>query len=265
MKPPESEIRNPKFEMSPDLAVIIPAWNEAENLELLLPMLRETLIGIGARFEIIVADNGSCDGSHAAARRSAARVVQQVERGYGGALLAGFAATKAPYLITMDADLSHQPTFIREMWHRREEADVLIAWRYVPGGIAEMGRMGRVLSQILNRTYARVLSLPLHDLSSGFRMYRRHVLESMRLEARDFDVLEEILVRADNQGWRIIEVPFRYMPRGSGKSHARLIRFGWAYLKTLSPMWRLRNSAQARDKSTFRNSQFEIRNSGPPP
>jgi dolichol-phosphate mannosyltransferase len=232
---------------SPDLAVIIPAWNEGENLELLLPTLRETLGDIGARFEIIVADNGSSDGTHAAAQRSAARVVQQVERGYGGALLAGFAATNAPYLITMDADLSHRPTFIREMWHRREEADVLIASRYVPGGIAEMGWVRRLLSQILNRTYARVLSLPLHDLSSGFRMYRRHVLESMRLEARDFDVLEEILVRAYNQGWRIIEVPFCYMPRASGNSHASLIKFGWAYLKTLLRMWRLRNSAQAAD------------------
>ena len=58
---------------------------------------------------------------------------------------------------------------------------------------------------------------------------------------------KRFLVRAYNQGWRIIEVPFQYMPRGSGNSHAHLIRFGWAYLKTLLRMWRLRNSAQAPD------------------
>ena len=250
MKLPQFEIRNPKFKrqyQSPDLAVIIPAWNEGENLELLLPTLRETLGDLGARFDIVVTDNGSSDGTYEAARRNGARVVQQVERGYGGALLAGFAATNAPYVITMDADLSHQPTFIREMWSRREEAEVLIASRYVAGGVADMGWPRQLLSYILNRTYARVLSLPLRDLSSGFRMYRRDVLESMRLEARDFDVLEEILVRAYNQGWRIIEVPFHYRPRGAGTSHARLIKFGWAYLKTLLRMWRLRNSAQGAD------------------
>src|SRR5207249_4893832 len=150
------------------------------------------------------------------------------ERGYGGALLAGFAATTAPWILTMDADLSHRPVFAQELWKRRHEAEVLIASRYVPGGRADMDGLRRLLSHVLNRTYARVLALPVHDLSSGFRMYRREALEGLRPEARDFDFLEEVLVRAHAEGWRVVEVPFHYMARGSGRSHARLVKFGWA-------------------------------------
>lgn len=236
-----------ELDQTPELAVVIPAWNERENLELLLPALRETLQEIGVGFEIIVADAGSQDGTREAAERRGARVVQQQERGYGGALLAGFAATQARYIVTMDADLSHRPLFLLELWKHRHDAEVLIASRYVPGGAAEMGWFRKVLSHILNRTYGRALSLPLLDLSSGFRMYRREVLEGIELHARDFDVLEEILIRVYNEGWHIREVPFRYMPRGSGGSHARLIKFGWAYLKTLLRMWQLRNSVEAAD------------------
>ncbi len=232
---------------SPDLAVIIPALNEQENLELLLPALRETLDGLGTRWEIIVVDGGSRDGTRAAALQRGARVVSQSVSGYGGALRAGFAATEARYVVTMDADLSHRPTFLEEFWKRRDEAEVLIASRYVAGGRADMGGLRRLLSHILNRTYRRVLSLDIRDLSSGFRMYRRDTLLRLTLAARHFDILEESLIRVHAQGWRIREVPFHYMARGSGRSHARLLTFGWALLKTLIRMWQLRNSVASAD------------------
>jgi dolichol-phosphate mannosyltransferase len=231
----------------PELSVVIPAWNERENLELLLPALREVLDGLGVRWEIVVADGGSTDGTAEAAARRGARVVIQTERGYGGALLAGFAAAAAPYIVTMDADCSHRPVFVQELWRHRHAGELLIASRYVPGGQADMGAFRRLLSHVLNRTYARALSLDLRDLSSGFRMYRADVLRGLVLAARDFDVLEEILIHVHNQGWRIREIPFHYTARGSGRSHARLIAFGWAYLKTLLRMWRLRNSVAAMD------------------
>ncbi len=232
---------------APRLAVVIPAWNERENLEVLLPALREVIADLGVTAEIVVVDGGSRDGTREAAERRGARVVPQQERGYGGALLAGFAASSAPYLVTMDADLSHRPIFLEEFWRRRDDAELLIASRYVAGGRAEMGWFRRLLSHVLNRTYSRVLSLSLCDLSSGFRMYRREVLEGLKLQARDFDALEEILIRVHAEGWRVLEVPFHYMARGSGRSHARLIKFGWALLRTLVRMWRLRNSVAAAD------------------
>ena len=142
-------------------------------------------------------------------RAAEPRVLEQTEPGYGGALLAGFAAARAPYVLTMDADLSHRPSFVSEMWQARLKAHVLIASRYVPGGKAEMSAFRRLLSKILNVTYARVLSLPYKDLSSGFRMYQLDAVKSLQLQARDFDVLEEILLAGLCRGleYRGVAVP----------------------------------------------------------
>ena len=192
-------------------------------------------------------DGGSRDGTPAAVAKRGGRVVTQTERGYGGALIAGFAATRAPYVLTMDADLSHRPVFIEELWKRRHEADVLIASRYVAGGRADMTATRRLFSHVLNRVYRRVLSVDVHDLSSGFRMYRRDALAGLTLEARDFDVLEEILIRVYNAGWTVAEVPFDYMARGSGRTHVHFVKFARAFLRTLVRMWRLRNSVDAAD------------------
>lgn len=232
---------------SPEIAIVIPALNEKENLDLLLPALKEMVVGMGITAEIVVVDGGSLDGTRDAAEKRGARVILQTEPGYGGALRAGFAATAAPYIVTMDADLSHRPVFLEEFWRRRDEAEVLIASRYVPGGRADMGWFRKLLSHILNRTYGRVLSLPIRDLSSGFRMYRRDVFAGLLPSARDFDILEEILIRVHAEGWRILEVPFQYMARGSGRSHAKLFKFGVALLRMLVRMWRLRNSVESAD------------------
>lgn len=229
----------------PDISIVIPALNERENLELLLPLLNEVVAALDLNSEIIIADGGSRDGTEEFATQQGAQVVIQSERGYGGALLAGFASARAPYVVTMDADLSHPPVFLRDFWQQRAAAQMLIASRYVPGGMADMGASRRVLSAVLNKTYARVLDLPLADLSSGYRMYHRDVLSQLELEARDFDVLEEILVKVHLLGGKIKEVPFHYQARNSGKSHAKLLKFGWAYLRTLAKMKRLRNSTRA--------------------
>src|SRR5947209_19359942 len=123
-----------------DLAVVIPAWNERENIELLLPALKGMIADLGLTAEIIVADGGSRDGTAEAAQRRGARVVVQKEPGYGSALLAGFAATSAPYIVTMDADLSHRPVFLDEFWRQRDQWEGLIASGCVPGGTAVMRR-----------------------------------------------------------------------------------------------------------------------------
>src|SRR5262249_25599408 len=99
-----------------DVSVVIPAWNERENLELLLPALREIITALGLRAQIIVADGGSVDGPDQVGPRWGAEVVIQSERGYGGALLAGFARADAPYIVTMDADLSHRPIVLEALW-----------------------------------------------------------------------------------------------------------------------------------------------------
>jgi len=225
---------------SPDLSIVIPALNEADNLRLLLPLIGQVTVELNLEAEIIVVDGGSTDDSKRIATDLGARAIEQVERGYGGALLAGFAGARAAHVVTMDADLSHPPVFLKDFWRQRSSADVLIASRYVTGGKADMALSRRILSTILNRTYAVLLNLQLRDMSSGFRMYERWVIESIDLQARDFDALEEILVRIHVQGGRIREVPFHYQIRQSGKSKAKLLRFGWGFSKTLLRMCRLR-------------------------
>ena len=239
---PSSTLEISTNETSLDVSVVIPALNEQENLKLLLPLIHDAIEQLNLKSEVIVVDGGSHDDSKAVAAKLGAHVITQQERGYGGALLAGFAAAQAPCVITMDADLSHPPEFLKDFWKLRNEADLLIASRYVAGGQADMGAGRRVLSYLLNRTYALVLGLNLRDISSGFRMYDRKALTKLDLKARDFDALEEILVKVYINGGRVREVPFHYQTRNAGKSHARLIKFGWAFTKTLARMWRLRYS-----------------------
>ena len=227
---------------APDLSVVIPALNEAENLKSLLPLIQQVAADLNILAEIIVVDGGSADDTESVTEKLKAHLVQQTERGYGGALIAGFAAARGPYVATMDADLSHPPIFLKDFWRQRKTSDVIIASRYVAGGKADMAISRRILSTILNRTYSVLLGLKLRDVSSGFRMYDHKLIDKMALRARDFDVLEEILVKIKINGGRIKEVPFHYRVRHSGQSHAKLIRFGWAYSRTLLRMCRLRYS-----------------------
>jgi dolichol-phosphate mannosyltransferase len=216
-----------------NLSIVIPAWNERENLEVLLPALSETLDELGLSAEILVVDAAADAETGASVERLGARYLVQQERGYGGALLTGFSAARCEYVATMDADLSHPPAYLRAFWENRDKAGLIIASRYVAGGRAEMGLSRYILSRILNTTFSIALGIPVKDMSSGFRMYHRQQVLNLRLESRDFDVLEEILVKVHHSGVPILEVPFTYMPRGAGRSHAKLLKFGIAYLKLL--------------------------------
>jgi dolichol-phosphate mannosyltransferase len=237
----------PRVLMELDLTIIIPALNEGPNLELLLPDLTKVLDGIGINWEVLVVTREHDTETRLAAERGGARVLNQTEPGYGGALVCGFGEARGRYIITMDADLSHQPTVINDMWRAREKAEVIVASRYVPGGSADMPWGRYLLSRVLNTFFCRGLGLEIHDLSSGYRLYRKRAVARQDFKARDFDVLQEILVRAHAEGWRVAEVPFIYKPRIHGSSHARVFRFGLAYLRTFWSLWSLRNSILAAD------------------
>jgi len=229
-----------------DLSVVIPALNEGPNLALLLPEIRSVL-PLNIRWEILIVTRNPDRQTLEAAEAAGALVLEQKERGYGGALLAAFAAARGRYILTMDADLSHKPGFIGDLWDRREAAEILIASRYVEGGRAVMPAGRHLLSRVLNMCFSFGLSLPIRDLSSGFRLYKADVVRRQSLAARDFDVLEEILVRGFAEGWRTREIPFEYLPRRHGSSNARVFRFGLAYLRTFTTLWKLRNSVLCAD------------------
>jgi dolichol-phosphate mannosyltransferase len=227
--------------------VIIPALNEKENISKLIPELRKVFRAITDDYEIIIADGGSHDGTEELASTLGVRFFIQREKGYGSALKEGFDQALGEYIITMDADLSHSPDFIREMWERRKEAEMVIASRYCPGGRASMPFHRLFLSRVLNIFFARGLSLPIKDLSSGFRLFKRSLVEELKLESIHFEILEEILIKCYAQGYKIIEVPFAYEPRAHGSSKARVFKFGLVLLKTFGKMWALRNSISSAD------------------
>ena len=230
-----------------DLSVVIPVLNERENVERLLPRAGRVLDEIGCSYELIVVDGGSRDGTEAAASAGGARVLRQQLPGYGGALREGLAAATGTFILTLDADLSHDPDFIIKLWRGRLRGDVVIASRYVKGGVAYMPRHRLLLSRILNGFFARGLGLPVRDLSSGFRLYRGAAVHDLELQGTNFEVLEEILVKAHAAGWRLVEIPFTYYPRDRGSSHARIVAFGVDLLKAFFRLWKLRNSIESAD------------------
>ena len=147
----------------------------------------------------------------------------------------------------MDAYLSHDPDFIVRLWRTRTLADIVIASRYMQGGAAYSGWWRTKLSVFRNFAMGHLLSMPIADLSSGFRLYKREALQNLEFESRNFEIQEEILVKSSASGFRVTEVPFVYLPRGSGRSHARLFRFGMDIARCAIKMRKLRNSSDWAD------------------
>lgn len=231
----------------PDLSVVVPVWNGEHSLGKLLPSLFTVLdTAIAGPAEVVVALSPR-DPVASLVEQTGARVVRAEGPGYGRALKAGLSAAGGEWVATMDADFSHPPEFIRTLWMRRREADVLIASRYVPGAYAAMPLSRRILSQGLNKLYRGVLALPYRDLSSGFRMYRRKVLDDIGpVTAEGLDALQEIVVKTFSQGWKIQEVPLFYRQPRTWTS-GRAAELGIGYVKTLGQLLALRNSVKAAD------------------
>ncbi len=167
-------------------------------------------------------------------------------RGFGHELRSGLGQARAPYIITVDPDFSGRMTFLGELWARRHDAEVIVASRYVDGSRVSMPTARTAGSRVLNIAFRRGLSLGVNDGSSAIRLYRTDVVNSLRLEATDYDILQEVLVRAYADGWRVLEVPLNYAPNPAvtSKAHAALAA---AYLRTFWKLWKLRNSIAAAD------------------
>ncbi len=222
--------------------------NEGENLSELLPRLVRMLEHIApSSWEVIIIDGGSKDATVKVAEENGARVVNQESSGFGEAVKIGIREAKGKYILTMDADLSHEPNFVYKLWSNRRKAEIVIASRYCKGGAAYMPWTRKMLSWVLNIFFSRGLSLGVSDLSSGFRIYQADFLKKMILQGKNFEILEEIIIKAVILGGHICEIPFTYFPRENGSTHARVIKFGFDYVRTFKRMWKLRNSIEAAD------------------
>ena len=149
------------------VSVVIPAWNEAETMEELLRRLRAVLDPRAKASEVLVIVPSPDDPTVAVAEAAGARVLVQSAPGYGGALRDGLLAARGDYIVTMDADLSHPPETVADLLAHRDEAEVVVASRYVAGGSADMPWGRAFLSRLLNLIFRRVLAVTVRDLSRG--------------------------------------------------------------------------------------------------
>jgi len=230
-----------------DLSVVIPTYKEGKNISKLVLKLHDVIRSFSNEYEIIVVDGGSEDGTVENAQNAGAKAIVQKDPGFGNALKDGFGVARGNYIITMDGDLSHDPIVIHDLWKSRDKSDVVVASRYVKNGSANMPVFRKFLSLTLNKFFTYFLSIPMKDISSGFRLYKASSIKGMELSGQNFDVLQEILVHAYSYGWSVSEIPFKYKPREYGQSKLKLIKFGMSYLKTFLKLWLLRNSVESVD------------------
>ena len=208
--------------------VILPTYNEVENLERIVAAILEHL---PESRQILIVDDNSPDGTGELADRLAASdddvsvLHRQRKEGLGPAYLAGFRIALdagADRIIEMDADFSHDPAYLPLLIEATEAADLAIGSRYVPGGgVTEWGAMRRFISRG-GSAYARIaLGLQVRDLTGGFKCFRRNVLEAIDLstiEARGYAFQVETTYRAIKAGFTVAEVPIVFKDRADGTS-----------------------------------------------
>jgi dolichol-phosphate mannosyltransferase len=207
--------------------VIIPTYNECENIPLLLPRVLEH-----PQLSILVVDDASPDGT---AEIVAAQVEQNTrvhllrragKQGLGTAYVAGFCYALergADYIFEMDADFSHDPRYLPDLLHAAEAAyDLVIGSRYIPGGGTTDWGIGRQLISRGGNLYARsLLGMSIIDLTSGYRCYRRSALEAINLDqirSNGYSFQIEMAYRVAQAGLRVGEVPIVFPDRRVGAS-----------------------------------------------
>jgi dolichol-phosphate mannosyltransferase len=221
----------------PGAWLILPTYNEAENIEPLVRAVLPRLAETGLEHTILVVDDGSPDGTGAIADRLADELPQlrvlhrPRKQGLGRAYLAGFdvaLAEGAELILEMDADFSHDPADIPRLIAAAGAADLVLGSRYVPGGgVTDWGVVRRALSRG-GSGYARLLlGIPVRDLTGGFKCFHRRVLEAINLEevhADGYGFQIELTYKAVRAGFQVAEVPITFRERrvGSSKMNARI-------------------------------------------
>ena len=236
--------------------LVMPTYNEAENLELMIARALPALAQAAERPHVLVVDDDSPDGTGRIAARLGERdervqvLHNGAKRGLGRAYVTGFEhalAHGADRVIEMDADLSHDVADLPRLVAAADDADLVLGSRYTPGGgILDWGRLRRLLSRV-GCWYARtLLQLDVRDLTGGFKCFRREVLETLDLDdvrANGYVFQIELTYRARRAGFRVAEIPilFRDRQRGASKMSAAVaLEAVWRV-----PLLRLRRGARS--------------------
>lgn len=209
------------------IIVVLPTYNESGNI----PTLIDELLRLSRHLEVLVVDDDSPDGTWRIVEQWASRddrvhlIRRTTERGRGTAGIAGFRKALelgADLIVEMDADWSHHPRFLRIMLPATRRAGVVIGSRLVPGG-GETGRspVRTAITWLANGYLRLLLGVPVRDCTSGYRVFRRSVLERVdwdRVQARGPSIVQEMLVAAQAVGARFAEVPILFEERRAGRS-----------------------------------------------
>jgi dolichol-phosphate mannosyltransferase len=215
----------------PGAWLILPTYNEAENIEPLVRAVLPHLASAGVEHTVLVVDDNSPDGTGEIADRLAeelapVRVLHRTRKeGLGRAYLAGFGlalAEGAELILEMDADFSHDPADVPRLLAATGAADLVLGSRYVPGGgVEDWGIVRRMLSRG-GSAYARLLlGVPVRDLTGGFKCFHRRVLETIDLDgvhADGYGFQIELTYRTVQAGFTVAEVPITFRERRVGRS-----------------------------------------------
>jgi glycosyltransferase involved in cell wall biosynthesis len=227
-----------------EVTILMPCLNEAETVGMCIRKAADFLKTTGICGEILVADNGSTDGSQAIAAALGARVVTVEMRGYGAAVLGGIKAANGTYVIMGDADDSYDFSDLQTFVDRlRAGADLVIGNRF-SGGIAESAMpplhryLGNPVLSLIGRVFYRT---EVGDFHCGLRGFNRAAIDALRLRTAGMEFASEMIVRASLAGYRIEDVPTTLSPAGRSRApHLRPWRDGWRHLRFLlvySPRW----------------------------
>jgi glycosyltransferase involved in cell wall biosynthesis len=228
-----------------ELSIVMPCLNEAETLAVCIRKARAYLARSGVAGEVIIADNGSTDGSQAIARAEGARVVDVPARGYGSALLGGIRAARGRYVIMGDSDDSYDfgalDGFVAEL---RKGGTALVMGNRFRGGImpGAMPKLHRWLGNPVLTFVGRLFfGSPCGDFHCGLRGFDREAILGLDLQAPGMEFASEMVVKATLKGLPIAEVPVVLHPDGRSRApHLRSWRDGWRHLRFLllfSPSW----------------------------
>jgi dolichol-phosphate mannosyltransferase len=229
-----------------DLSIILAAFGEADNLRWLLPRIQSVVNKLVTKSEILVIDAELPidDTLAVCVEFGVGCIPRQGGNDYGNAIKTGIAASAGHHVIIMDADGSHNPEFIKVLWSHKDDADVVIASRYITGGSTDNPFILVFISRILNLVYRLVLKMPVYDLSNSFRLYSGELLRSLSLFCSHYEIQEEILFKLlcdRTKLVRALEVSFQFSQRKFGKSKRNLIIFGVQFLLTMYRLYRLKH------------------------
>ncbi|TRU51045.1 MAG: glycosyltransferase [Microcystis aeruginosa Ma_QC_Ch_20071001_S25] len=227
-----------------ELSIIMPCLNEAETLATCISKARDYLERHKIAGEVLIADNGSSDGSQEIATNSGARVVPIPERGYGSALRGGIAAAKGQYIIMGDADDSYDFTNLSPFLEKLRQGYDLVMGNRFQGGIkpGAMPVLHKYLGNPVLTWLGRLFfGSPCGDFHCGLRGFSKRAIEQLNLRTTGMEFASEMVVKASLYGLKITEVPTTLSPDGRSRPpHLKTWRDGWRHLRFLlmySPRW----------------------------